>query len=99
MGFLIAYIIGVAIFATGYIRILPEGKSLLTSVLIGLLFPLEVSAFLLSFVYRLFGIDINLTFSTLLSEKEKKAMTDAFMKDFSDELAKMEENIRENDEK
>lgn len=78
---------------------IPDNRSLLIPLVLGLSWPLEVVMIILFYFYRIFGINLEFKFSLFLTKEEVQKMTDDFMEKFSDELAKMEESIKDNDEK
>lgn len=93
------YLVLSGIFATKTMNKIPDNRSLLIPLVLGLSWPLEVVMIILFYFYRIFGINLEFKFSLFLTKEEVQKMTDDFMEKFSDELAKMEENIKDNDEK
>lgn len=93
------YLVLSGITATRAMGLLPENRSMLVALVLGLSWPLEVAMLFLYYFYKMFGINLQFSFSILLTKEERKKMTDDFMQKFSDELQKMEDNIKNNDEK
>lgn len=95
----IVYFVIAGICATIQMKRLPDNVSMIRALFLGLMFPAEFILLGLKLMYRIFGFDLQVGLSRILSKQEQKEMTDAFMRNLSDELKKMQDNIRENDEK
>lgn len=96
---LLAYLLGFVIAAKFNFKSIPEEVGTNKVLLATLFYPVNLTCFLLNFPLYFLGINLQFQTALILSDKEKKSVSDRTEKELRDIMAKFEEMVNSDEEK